>query len=105
MLQSPDVGNLQSSVPPGKYRHITSVKPRWLYSERERERESTWGGGGVGNNILSLKVPRHCPLVILIRVRLEFRVNSTFFIFIFNCNIIGVGGAALEFSTTFGGLH
>jgi hypothetical protein len=30
-------------------------------------------GGGVGNNIFGLKVPRHCPLVLLIRVRLEFR--------------------------------
>jgi hypothetical protein len=39
--------------------------------------------GGVGNNILGLKVPRHCPLVFLIGVRLKFRVNSTFcYIFI-----------------------
>jgi hypothetical protein len=46
-----------------------------------------------------LKVPSHCPLVLLIRVRLEFRVNSTFFniyIYIYNCNVIGVGGAAME---------
>jgi hypothetical protein len=57
--------------------------------ERERERES-WGGGskrhynsggGVGNNIFGLKVPRHCPLVLMIGVRLEFRINSTFFYF------------------------
>jgi hypothetical protein len=45
--------------------------------------------------IFDLKVPRHCPLVLLIRVRLEVRVNSTF-IYINNCNVIGVGGAALE---------
>jgi hypothetical protein len=49
------------------------------FIERERERES----GGVvvvrdttivgGNIIFGLKVPRHCPLVLLVRVRLEFR--------------------------------
>jgi hypothetical protein len=39
-----------------------------------------------------LKVPRHCPLVLLIGVRLEFRINSTFF----NFEVIEVGGAALE---------
>jgi hypothetical protein len=37
--------------------------------------------GGVGNNIFGLKVPRHCSLVLLIGVRLEFRINSTFFSF------------------------
>jgi hypothetical protein len=55
---------------------------------RERERERKLGVvvrdttivDGVGNNIFGLKVPRHCPLVRLIRVRLEFRINSTFFI-------------------------
>jgi hypothetical protein len=34
--------------------------------------------GGWETIIFYLKVPRHCPLVLLIRVRLEFRVNSTF---------------------------
>jgi hypothetical protein len=52
--------------------------------ERERERERKLGGGserhyyrGRGSEtiIFYLKVPRHCPLVLLIRVRLEFRVN------------------------------
>jgi hypothetical protein len=47
------------------------------YRERERERErelrgvvrdTTIVGGEVGNNIFGLKVPRHCPLVLLIRV-------------------------------------
>jgi hypothetical protein len=72
--------------------------------ERERERGRMWGTAvvgdttivgwrGVGNNIFGLKVPRHCPLVLLIGLRLEFRINSTPF---FNFNIIGVGGAALE---------
>jgi hypothetical protein len=46
----------------------------------------------VDNNIFGWNVPRHCPLAILIRVRLEFRINSTFFIF----NVNGVGRAALE---------
>jgi hypothetical protein len=36
-------------------------------------------GGGVGNNIFGLKVPRHCPLVLLIGVRFEFKINSTIF--------------------------
>jgi hypothetical protein len=35
--------------------------------------------GEAGNNIFGLKVPRHCPLVLLIGARLEFRINSTFF--------------------------
>jgi hypothetical protein len=60
--------------------------------------------GGVENKIFGLNVPRHCPLVLLIVVRTEFRVNSTFFN-IFNCNVFGVGGAALEYSSTLGGLH
>jgi hypothetical protein len=55
-------------------------------------RDITVVGGGVGNNIFGLKVPRQCPLVLLIGVRLEFRINSTFF----NFKVIGVGGAALE---------
>jgi hypothetical protein len=38
------------------------------------------GGGGVGNNIFGLKASRHCSLVLLIEVRLEFRINSTFLI-------------------------
>jgi hypothetical protein len=41
------------------------------------------GEGGNGNIILCLKVPRQCPLVLLIRVRFYFKV-------------IEVGGAALE---------
>jgi hypothetical protein len=57
-------------------------------SERQREKvgevvvrdTTTVGGGGVGNNIFGLKVPRHCPLVLLIVVRHEFRINSTFFL-------------------------
>jgi hypothetical protein len=49
---------------------------------------------GVGNNIFGLKVPRHCPLVLLTGVRLEFRINTTFS---FNFNVVGVGEAALEF--------
>jgi hypothetical protein len=43
-------------------------------------RETTIMGGGVGNNIFGLKVPRHCPLVLLIGVKLEFMINSTFLI-------------------------
>jgi hypothetical protein len=35
---------------------------------------------GYLNNIFGLKVPRHCPLVLLMGVRLEFRINSTFLI-------------------------
>jgi hypothetical protein len=38
----------------------------FLFRERERER---------GGESVDLKVPRHCPLVLLIKVRLEFRVN------------------------------
>jgi hypothetical protein len=53
-------------------------------------RDTTIVGKRVGKNIFGLKVPRHCPLVLLIRVRLGFRINSTFF------NVIGVGGTALE---------
>jgi hypothetical protein len=57
---------------------------------RERERDKVGGGGGNGNErnyngggvketIFSvLKVPMQCPLVILVRVRLVFRMNSTF---------------------------
>jgi hypothetical protein len=39
-----------------------------------------------------LKVPKHYPLVLLIGVRLKFRINSTFF----NFKVIEFGGAALE---------
>jgi hypothetical protein len=42
-------------------------------------RDTTIVCGGVGNNIFCLKVPRHCRLVLLIRVSLGFRSNSTFF--------------------------
>jgi hypothetical protein len=57
------------------------------YYVREREREKgerKLGGvvvrdttieGGSETIIFYLKVPRQCPLVLLIRVRLEFRVN------------------------------
>jgi hypothetical protein len=34
-------------------------------------RDTTIVGWGVGNNIFGLKVPRHCPLVLLIGMRLE----------------------------------
>jgi hypothetical protein len=44
--------------------------------EREREREKRERGDG--NIIFYLKVPRQCPLVLLIGVRLEFRVKLTF---------------------------
>jgi hypothetical protein len=46
-------------------------------------RNTTLVGGGDGNIIFCLKVPRQCPLVLLIRVRYYFKV-------------IEVGGAALE---------
>jgi hypothetical protein len=50
--------------------------------ERERERERKLGvvvrdstiERGSETIIFDLKVPRHCPLVLLIRVSLEFRV-------------------------------
>jgi hypothetical protein len=48
---------------------------------REREREKvgvvrdTTAEGGSETIIFDLKVPRHCPLVLLISVMLEFRVN------------------------------
>jgi hypothetical protein len=45
-------------------------------------------GEGAGNNIFGLKVPRQCPLVLLIGVRLEFRFNLKNF----NFNVNGVGG-------------
>jgi hypothetical protein len=38
-------------------------------------RDTTIEGEGPETIIFDLKVPRHCPLVLLIRVRLEFRVN------------------------------
>jgi hypothetical protein len=56
------------------------------FRDRERgrrlgvvERDTTIEGGSE-TIIFDLKVPRHCPLVFLIGVRLEFRANSTFFI-------------------------
>jgi hypothetical protein len=68
-------------------------------AERESERVEGRGGerhynswGRVGNNIFCLKVPRHCPLVLLIGVSLQFRINSTFN----NFKAIGVGVAALK---------
>jgi hypothetical protein len=39
--------------------------------------------GGLETIIFDLKVPRHCPLVLLIGMRLEFSVISIFFYFIF----------------------
>jgi hypothetical protein len=59
------------------YFYGASSRAGAVLSTAERER----GGGGFGNNIFGLKVPRHCPLV-LIGVKLEFRINSTFFLFI-----------------------
>jgi hypothetical protein len=58
----------------------TGVLYIYIYIERESEREGSERhyrrGGGVGNNnFFVLMVPRHCPLVLLLRVRLEFRVN------------------------------
>jgi hypothetical protein len=38
--------------------------------------ERHYNGGGQGNNIFGLKVPRQCPPVLLIGVRLEFRISS-----------------------------
>jgi hypothetical protein len=70
------------------------MRPGELAPEREREREREKSGRGVGNNIFGLKVPRHCPLVLLIGVRLEFRSNSTFFNF--KVTGVGGGGAALD---------
>jgi hypothetical protein len=55
-------------------------------------RDTTIVGTGILNNIFGLKVPRHCPLVLLIGVRLEFRINSTFN----NFKVIGVGVTALK---------
>jgi hypothetical protein len=52
----------------------------FIQREREREiwrvvvRDNTIEGESE-TIIFDLKVPRHCPLVLLIRVRLEFRVN------------------------------
>jgi hypothetical protein len=72
-----------------------------LYWERERERkwgvvvvvrDTTMGGGG---HYFLFEGSRHCPLVLLIGVRLEFRVNSIFFL-ILNFKVIKVGGAVLE---------
>jgi hypothetical protein len=54
--------------------------------------DTTIVGGGVGSNIFGLKVPRHCPLVLLIRVRLAFRINPA----CFNFKVSGIGGAASE---------
>jgi hypothetical protein len=68
---------------------------RVIFSEREREREreregeGSWGGaggsserdynGGVKDTIFSvLKFPRQCPLVLVVGVRLVFRINSKF---------------------------
>jgi hypothetical protein len=48
-------------------------------------RDTTIVGGG--NIIFCLKVPRHCPLVLLIGVRLEFRANSIIFFYFLLHNI------------------
>jgi hypothetical protein len=66
-----------------KYRILPILRER----ERETDRQRKWGVvvrdttivGWGRNNIFGLKVPRHCPLVFLIGVRLEFRINSTIF--------------------------
>jgi hypothetical protein len=42
------------------------------------ERDTTIVRRGSETILLDFKVLRHCPLVLLIGVRLEFRVNSTF---------------------------
>jgi hypothetical protein len=35
---------------------------------------------GQGDNIFSLKVPRQCPLVLLLGERLQFRINENILI-------------------------
>jgi hypothetical protein len=65
--------------------------------ERERERKEKVGGGrrhyiggGVKKTICSVqKVPRQCPLVLLIGVKHTIRINSKF-------NFYGVRGAAFK---------
>jgi hypothetical protein len=68
----------------GRDLHKNSLRKseRERETERERERKKESGGsdrpyveGGSETIIFDLKVPRHCPLVLLVRVRLEFRVN------------------------------
>jgi hypothetical protein len=44
--------------------------------------ERHYSGGGSETILFDLKVPRHCPLVLLIRVRLEFRANYTLYMYI-----------------------
>jgi hypothetical protein len=49
--------------------------------EREREERRLWGEGVVRGNYnsgRSRKVPRQCPLVLLVGVKLVFRINSKF---------------------------
>jgi hypothetical protein len=76
-----------------RYERFVAISGLHLCSsgqEREREkrevvvvRYTTLVGEGMENIISCLKVPRQCPLVLLIRVKYYFKV-------------IEVGGAALE---------
>jgi hypothetical protein len=56
---------------------LRTLAHKYLNSqESQREREKIGGVVVRDTIILSIfKVPRHCPLVLLIRVRLEFRDN------------------------------
>jgi hypothetical protein len=45
------------------------------------------------------KVPRQCPLLLLVRVKLVFRIQN------FNVNGVGGGCIGAKFSLTLGGLH
>jgi hypothetical protein len=80
--------NVQNLLPKNSLSSPLQYEPFKGQNEREKVgggavvvRGTTIVGGGVGNNIFSLKVPRHCPLVLLIGARLEFRINSIFFYF------------------------
>jgi hypothetical protein len=56
------------------------------YRERERVRRESWGGGSVrqyrvGGGVIEtefgrLKVPRKCPLVLLVEARLVFGITN-----------------------------
>jgi hypothetical protein len=52
----------------------------YIYREREREREKerreSWKGGNQNNNFAVLRVPRQCPLVLLVEARFVFWICS-----------------------------
>jgi hypothetical protein len=77
--------------------YVFATEPNWLmlfretvpvyHRERERENREGWGRfvvrdtdmAGVKETIIwVLKVPRKCPLALLVGVRLVFRLNSKF---------------------------